>query len=54
MLHRTLVPGQPGTKKFQIEYGEKFLYVRYRYDSEKKQKVKTGNSLGRTELDICL
>jgi hypothetical protein len=41
MLHRTLDPGQPGTKKFQKEYGGKLLYVRYQYDSEKKQTVKT-------------
>ena len=41
MKHRTLSPGQPGTKKLLEKYGEKLLFVRYRYDAEKKQKLKT-------------
>lgn len=41
MAHRTLLPGQPGTKNLQKKYGEKLLCVRYRYDTEKGQKIKT-------------
>ena len=41
MIHRTLVPGQPGTKRLQKKYGEKLLFVRYRYDAKKGQKLKT-------------
>jgi hypothetical protein len=37
----TLKPGQRGTRKLVEEYGEKLLYVRYRYDAERKRRVKT-------------
>ena len=37
----TLKPGQHGTQKLVEEYGEKLLYVRYRYDPERKRRVKT-------------
>ena len=36
-----LKPGQRGTKKLLAEYGEKLLCVRYRYDKERKKRVKT-------------
>lgn len=38
---RTLLPGQPGTKKLVQEYGDALLCVRYRYDATKKERVKT-------------
>ncbi len=36
-----LKPGQKGTKRFTEKYGDKLLCVRYRYDAEKKQRLKT-------------
>lgn len=41
MTHRTLLPGQPGTKRLQKKYGEKLLFVRYRYDVKKGKRLKT-------------
>jgi hypothetical protein len=38
---RKLSPGQPGTKKLMERYGEDLFCVRYRYDQEKKIRVKT-------------
>jgi len=38
---RTLTPGQKGTKKLQDQYGAKLLYVRYRYDAERRRRYKT-------------
>ncbi|MFQ5865040.1 MAG: hypothetical protein ACE5IW_07415 [bacterium] len=38
---RKLIPGQPGTKKWVEKYGENLICVRYRYDSERKRKIKT-------------
>ena len=37
----TLKPGQDGTRKRVEEYGERLLYVRYRYDPVRKRRVKT-------------
>lgn len=37
----TLRPGQNGTKKLQLEYGGRLLYVRYRYDEERQLRYKT-------------
>jgi hypothetical protein len=33
--------GQPGTKKLQREYGSNLLCVRYRYDEDSRQRIKT-------------
>ena len=41
MLHRRLMPGQPGTKKWVKKYGDRLVCVRYRYDAENKIKTKT-------------
>jgi len=38
---KKLKPGEPGTKKLLSEYGERLLCVRYRYDTEKKRRIKT-------------
>ncbi|MEJ2637314.1 MAG: hypothetical protein P8184_18760 [Calditrichia bacterium] len=38
---RKLRPGQPGTKKWVNQYGEKLLCVRYRYNRDESQKLKT-------------
>ena len=40
-FHRTLMPGQPGTKKLQQQYGERLFCVRYRYDPSKHECIKT-------------
>jgi len=37
----TLKPGQRGTKKLLERYGDDLLYVRYRYDAERKKRIKT-------------
>lgn len=37
----TLQPGQDGTRKLVEEYGDRLLYVRYRYDPVRKRRVKT-------------
>ena len=37
----SLKPGQPGTKGFLARYGERLICVRYRYDEQTKQRVKT-------------
>ncbi len=37
----TLQPGQDGTRKLVEKYGDRLLYVRYRYDPERKRRVKT-------------
>src|SRR4030042_5648859 len=38
---RKLMPGQPGTKKLLERYGKDLVCVRYRYDLERKKKIKT-------------
>lgn len=37
----TLKPGQKGTKKLLQRYGDRLVYVRYRYDEQKKKRYKT-------------
>jgi hypothetical protein len=34
-------PGQPGTKKLVRTYGDQLLFVRYRYDREKLERLTT-------------
>ncbi len=36
-----LKPGQKGTKKLTAQYGDALVCVRYRYDVEKRRKLKT-------------
>ena len=36
-----LKPGQKGTKRLTAQYGERLLYVRYRYDEERGVRLKT-------------
>jgi len=36
-----LKPGQRGTKKLVQKYGEQLVCVRYRYDEERRQRLKT-------------
>ena len=38
---RTLLPGQPGTKKFVARYGAELVCVRYRHDAERNLNIKT-------------
>ena len=40
-IRRTLLPGQPGTKKFLAEYGERLVCVRYRHDEARQCKLTT-------------
>ncbi len=37
----TLRPGQPGTKSLLARYGKQLICVRYRYDEQTKQRLKT-------------
>jgi hypothetical protein len=37
----SLAPGQNGTKKLLLEYGERLVRVRYRYDTERSVRLKT-------------
>jgi hypothetical protein len=41
IIRRRLNPGQPGTKKLVSMYGEQLVCVRYRYDTEKNEVIKT-------------
>ena len=40
-IQRTMLPGQPGTKKLVEQYGDNLVCVRYRYDLEKQQRLTT-------------
>jgi len=37
---RKLLPGRPGMKRLMKEYGDRFVCARYRYDAERKLKIK--------------
>lgn len=41
ITRKTLLNGQPGTKKWAAKYGQNLLCVRYKYDTERKIKIKT-------------
>lgn len=38
---KTLMAGQPGTKKWLKKYGDALACVRYKYDTDKKRKIIT-------------
>jgi len=40
-IHRTLLPGQLGTKKLAVKFGDDLVCVRYRYDLKKGQRLTT-------------
>jgi len=40
-IQRTIIPGQPGTKKLVDQFGEELVCVRYRYDTKNKQRLTT-------------
>ncbi len=37
----TLAPGANGTKKLLARYGDRLVCVRYRYDGERRRRIKT-------------
>lgn len=37
----SLRPGEPGTRKLLARFGERLVRVRYRYDAERKRRLKT-------------
>lgn len=41
VTEKTLIPGDPGTKKWIETYGAQLICVRYKYDRIKKTKIKT-------------
>ena len=46
---KTLIAGQPGTKKWIQQYGEALTCVRYKYDTINKRKIKTVELIVETE-----
>ena len=38
---KILKPGEPGTKRWMLKYGEDLYCVRYRYDIESKERITT-------------
>ncbi len=36
-----LKPGQKGTKQLVTQYGDRLVCVRYRYDAQRKKRLKT-------------
>lgn len=40
-IRLTLKPGQRGIRKLSEQYGEQLLCVRYRYDEERQERLKT-------------
>ncbi len=40
-IHRTILPGEPGSKKLLEEFGKDLICVRYRYDKHSMQRIKT-------------
>ena len=40
-IRLTRRPGQPGTKKLLQRYGDDLICVRYRYDEERGERIKT-------------
>lgn len=41
ITRKTLLSGQPGTKKWTAKYGRNLICVRYKYDTVRKVKIKT-------------
>ncbi len=37
----TLHPGQDGAKQLCVQYGDRLVCVKYRYDEQKKRRYKT-------------
>ena len=38
---KTIISGQPGTKKWKKKYGDALICVRYKYDVKTRRKIKT-------------
>ena len=38
---KTIYPGQAGSKKWMQKYGDDLLCIRYKYDAENREKIKT-------------
>lgn len=41
ITEKTLLPGDPGSKKWVKQYGIELICIRYRYDSKRNLRVKT-------------
>lgn len=41
IIQRRLGPKSPGSKKYREKYGNQFVCIRYKYDSDKGIKIKT-------------
>jgi hypothetical protein len=41
IIQRKIMPGQRGTKNLTEKYGDQLVCVRYRYDKEKQERMKT-------------
>src|SRR2546428_5010931 len=52
-IRLTRRPGQPGTKKLLQRYGDDLICVRYRYDEERGERIKTVElAVDRTEWSV--
>jgi hypothetical protein len=40
-IRSTVYPGQRGAKKLLIQYGDRLVCVRYRYDKQRQRRLKT-------------
>ena len=40
-IKATMKPGQKGTKRYQSEYGDQLVCVRYRYDKARQKRLTT-------------
>jgi hypothetical protein len=41
MTEKTLVPGDPGTRKWMERFGDNLICIRYKYDRNTRMKIKT-------------
>ena len=41
IMQRRLEPGAPGTRKYIEKYGDRLICVRYKYDFDRKVKLRT-------------
>lgn len=41
ITEKSLMPGNPGTKKWVERFGKNLICIRYRYDPQRKMKIKT-------------
>jgi hypothetical protein len=53
LTEKTLRPGEPGTKKWIEKYGDSLICIRYKYDRDRKMKVKTVELVAEEKIHNC-